>query len=223
MSATGEGFPELGIYTELGRVGKALASPIRLRLLDILTDGERTVEELAADAHVNLKNTSSQLQILRAAQLVAGRRDGVRIHYRLASDDVAALLGVFHRFSRDNVAAVRTEVEMYFAEHADLTPLTAAELRSRLDDGSVLVIDVRPRHEYERGHIPGAISIPLGELREHLDALPTDRRIIAYCQGPYCVASPTAASELAAAQRDSTYVDGGITSWIWSGGRLESA
>jgi rhodanese-related sulfurtransferase/DNA-binding transcriptional ArsR family regulator len=217
------GFPELGIYTELGRVGKALASPVRLRLLDILEEGERTVEDLAATAGFGLKNTSSQLQILRAAQLVASRRDGVRIHYRIASPQVSALLGTFARFAADNVNAVRAEIDAYFVDHRDLIPVTATDLATMLDDDSVLIVDVRDREEFERGHIPGAISVPQNQIRELLDAQPADAKIIAYCQGPYCLASPNAARTLVEADRDATVVEGGLTAWIRSGGALSTS
>ncbi|AZG45305.1 ArsR/SmtB family transcription factor [Gordonia insulae] len=213
-------FPELGIYTELARVGKALASPVRLRLLDILEEGERTVEDLAATAGFGVKNTSSQLQILRAAQLVSSRRDGVRIHYRIASPRVSTLLGAFARFATDNVSTVRAEIDAYFADHRDLVPVTADDLATMIDADAVLVVDVRDPDEFGRGHIPGAISVPQNRIRELLALLPADRRIVAYCQGPYCLASPEAAHELIDAERDATIVEGGLTAWIRSGGSL---
>ncbi|RPA10188.1 metalloregulator ArsR/SmtB family transcription factor [Gordonia sp. OPL2] len=221
--AADDGFPELGIYTELARVGKALASPVRLRLLDILEEGERTVEDLSAASGFGLKNTSSQLQILRSAQLVTNRRDGVRIHYRIASPQVSAILGTFARFAADNVSAVRAEIDAYFSDHRDLVPVTASDLAAMLDDDSVLIVDVRDREEFERGHIPGAISVPQDQIRELLDTQPADARIIAYCQGPYCLASPAAARALMDADRDATVVEGGLTAWIRSGGALSTS
>jgi rhodanese-related sulfurtransferase/DNA-binding transcriptional ArsR family regulator len=216
----GPAFRELGIYTELSRVGKALASPVRLRLLDILEGGEHTVEELSATSGFGVKNTSSQLQILRAAQLVTNRRDGVRIHYRIASPQVSILLGAFTRFAKDNVATVRAEIDAYFAVHRDLVPVTADDLASMIDDDSALVVDVRDPAEFGRGHIPGAISVPQNRIRELLETLPTDRRIVAYCQGPYCLASPDVAHELIGADLDATIVEGGYTAWIRSGGSV---
>lgn len=219
MSGAGP-YPESGIYTELSRVGKALSSPVRLRLLDLLEEHEHTVEQLADAAGFGVKNTSSQLQILRSANLVATRRDGVHIHYRIASPAVSALLGTVAGFARDHVPAVRAEIDSYFADHRQLEPVTAADLAQLLADDAVVVIDVREPEEYSRGHIPGALSVPQNRIRDMLGELPADRRIIAYCQGPYCLASPTVAAELVAAEFDATVVDGGITAWIRSGGAL---
>ncbi|GAA1481382.1 metalloregulator ArsR/SmtB family transcription factor [Gordonia sinesedis] len=216
-------YPEAAIYAELARVGKALASPVRLRLLDLLEEHEYTVEQLADTAGFGVKNTSSQLQILRAAQLVTTRRDGVHIHYRIANPAVSALLGAFSGFARENVASVRAEIDSYFGDHRDLHPVTADDLAELLADDAVLVIDVRDPEDYRRGHIPGAMSVPQNRIRDMLAELPRDRRIVAYCQGPYCLASPTAAARLAAADLDVTIVDGGITGWIRSGRELHTA
>lgn len=220
MSDQSNEYPEARIYTELGRVGQALANPVRLRLLDLLEEAELTVEGLAEASGFGIKNTSSQLQILRAAQLVSARRDGVRIHYRIASPAVSAMLGAFHAFAADNVATVRAEIDDYFSDHRDLTPVSADELAEILADGSAVVVDVRATEEFDRGHIPGSISLPQNRIRELLDTMPADRKIIAYCQGPYCLASPRAAAELADAHREVAVVTGGITAWIRSGRSL---
>ncbi|MGY4721201.1 ArsR/SmtB family transcription factor [Naumannella cuiyingiana] len=214
-------FPELPIYEQLAQVGKALASPIRLRLLDQLEEGESTVEELAARAGVGLKSTSAQLQQLKALQLVAARRDGVRIHYRIASPQVSALLASFEEFAERTVPAVRTAVSEYFAAHPGPEPVTVEELERRMRGGT-MVIDVRSAEEYAKGHVPGALSIPLPHLRDRLAELPADADVIAYCQGPYCLSSPRAVALLGELGREARSVRGGITAWIRSGRELRT-
>lgn len=216
-------YPERAIYEQLGHAAKSLASPTRLRILDVLEQGECTVEELARASGYGLKNTSAQLQQLRAAQLVSSRRDGVRIFYRIASPEVSRLLAAFEAFAENNVSAVRAEVEAYFAVPENLEPVTAEQLASRLDSDDVLVIDVRTADEYAKGHVPGAVSIPLAELTNRLDELPHDGRIIAYCQGPYCLASPKAVRLMAGSGIEARRMHGGITAWIRAGKDIDRA
>jgi rhodanese-related sulfurtransferase len=218
MSARGQrqdvrSFPERPIYDALGQFGKVLGNPVRLRLLDVLERGECTVEELASAAGVELKNTSAQLQQLRAAHLVASRRDGVRIYYRIASPAVSQLLLAFQTFAEEHVATVQESVQEHFARTPYLEPVTARELARRLQDPELVIVDVRPEAEYAKGHIPGAVSIPLPQLARRLDELPAHRRVVAYCEGPYCLASPKAARLLREAGRTVSTIRGGFTSW----------
>ncbi|TMR95691.1 ArsR/SmtB family transcription factor [Nonomuraea basaltis] len=203
-------FPEEPIYQQLARVGKALASPVRLRLLDVLDQRERTVEELAEAAGVALKNTSAQLQQLRAAHLVTSRRAGTHVYYRLADERVSRFLGELQGFAHDRLADLRDAVR---ARLGSLEGVTADELASRLADPGTVIIDVRPAADYAAGHVPGAISVPLAELRGRLDDLPRGAEIVAYCGGPYCVVSPEAVRLLRAHGRDARPLDGGYLAW----------
>jgi DNA-binding transcriptional ArsR family regulator len=180
-------FPEEPVYQQLARIGKALASPVRLRLLDVLDQRERTVEELARESGIPLKNTSAQLQQLRAAHLVTARKEGTRVYYRLADERVSRFLGVFQEFAQDRLADLRDAVTELLGSYA---AVTADELAAKLADPGTLVLDVRSPDAYASGHVPGAVSVPLRELEHRLDELPGGKEIIAYCGGPYCVVSP---------------------------------
>ncbi|MEW9547735.1 ArsR/SmtB family transcription factor [Nonomuraea sp. NPDC050783] len=203
-------FPEEPIYEQLARVAKALASPVRLRLLDVLDQRERTVEELAQAAGVALKNTSAQLQQLRAAHLVTSRKDGPRVYYRLADERVSRFLGELEGFAHDRLADLRDAVRDRLGA---LEGVTADELADRLSDPGTLVLDVRPAADYAAGHVPGAVSVPMAELRERLAGLPRDAAIVAYCGGPYCVVSPEAVRVLRAHGYDARPLDGGFLGW----------
>ncbi len=212
-----------GVYDQLARLGKALSNPVRLRLLDLLEQGEHTVEELARAAEQPVKNTSAQLQQLRAAQLVETRREGVRIHYRLAGRKVSKFLGDFQGFAEETLAEMKVELDELSRKPGGLQRISIKEFRQRLRDQQTVIIDVRPAEEYARGHIPGAVSIPLSELRQRMDELPDDHDVIAYCEGPYCFASGKAVDQLERAGYPVRRLDGGLARWVRSGGRLQSA
>ncbi|QFY11903.1 metalloregulator ArsR/SmtB family transcription factor [Nonomuraea phyllanthi] len=203
-------FPEEPIYEQLARVGKALASPVRLRLLDVLDQRERTVEELAQAAGVPLKNTSAQLQQLRSAHLVTGRKEGARVYYRVADERVSRFLAELRGFAHDRLADLRDAVR---ARLGSLEGVTAGELAARLADPGTVVVDVRPVTDFAAGHVPGAISLPLAELRERLDELPRQARIVAYCGGPYCAVSSQAVRLLGEHGYDARTLDGGYLGW----------
>ncbi|PZG12843.1 ArsR/SmtB family transcription factor [Nonomuraea aridisoli] len=211
-------FAEEPIYEQLARVGKALASPVRLRLLDVLDQRERTVEELAQAAGVPLKNTSAQLQQLRAAQLVTSRKDGTRVYYRLADDGVSRFLGELQAFAEGRLAELRDAVR---ARMGSLEGVTADELADRLADPGTVVVDVRSAGDYAAGHVPGAISVPLAELRERLAELPRQAEVVAYCGGPYCVVSPEAVRLLREHGYTARPLDGGLLGWRRGGKELE--
>ena len=181
---------------QFARVGKALASPRRIELLDLLAQGERSVEALAAAADMPLALASSHLQVLRAARLVERRRDGARVRYRLAGDDVLRLLATLRRVARARLAEVEQLVGTYLTDHDRLEPVSREELAARLAAGEAVVLDVRPYQEYQAGHVAGARSIPVEELEARLAELPADQEIIAYCRGPYCLFAPTAVETL---------------------------
>ena len=175
------------LFDAFARAAKALASGRRIELLDVLANGERTVDALAGEVGLSVANTSQHLQILRQAGLVATRREGTSIHYRLAAPEVFELWRTLRTLAASRLAEVERLAAAYLGGRDDLEPVTRGELTRRLEDGDDLVVlDVRPAAEYAAGHLPGAVSIPVGELRRRLAELPGDREIVAYCRGPYC-------------------------------------
>ena len=175
------------LFDQFARVGKALASGKRLELLDLLAQGERTVDALAKSAELGLTTASAHLQSLKQANLVATRRDGTKIYYRLAGDDVAQLFALLRTVAEDHLPDVQTARDTYLG--TDTEEVGRDELLDRVRSGRATVIDVRPAEEYAAGHIPGAVSIPLDELTDRLAELPADQEIVAYCRGAYCVLS----------------------------------
>ncbi|KIE23684.1 ArsR family transcriptional regulator [Streptomyces sp. MUSC 125] len=204
------------IYTELARVGKVLANPLRLRLLDLLDGRERTVEQLSHESGIPFKNTSAQLQQLRSAHLVSSRKDGTRVLYRLADDEVAQFLGVFQQFAERRLADLRSVINDQLGDLSALEPVTVDELTARVGGGA-LVIDVRPSDDYAMGHVPGALSLPSEHLLSRLDELPGDAEIIAYCHGPFCVTSAECVRLLRAHDRHARHLVGGFTRWHRTG------
>ncbi|MET8048539.1 metalloregulator ArsR/SmtB family transcription factor [Streptosporangium sp. NPDC005286] len=215
-------FPEEPIYRQLARIGRTLASPVRLRLLDVLDQGECTVEQLSEEADIPLKNTSAQLQQLRAAHLVTSRKAGTRVYYRLADERVSRFLGELQDFAAERLADLREAVSEHLGEVAVLEAVTADELAGRLDDPDIVIVDVRSAADHARGHVPGSVSIPLAELRDRLDELPRDMEIVAYCGGPYCVVSPEAVRLLRDHGFPARPLDGGLTRWRRTGRRLQT-
>src|SRR3990170_3780545 len=175
---------------QVARIGKALASPRRIELLDLLAQGEHRVETLAAETDMSVTLTSAHLQALRKAGLVETRREGPRVFYRLAGDDVLELVSALRTVAHDHLAEVEQVVRAYFGAPDELEPIGRDELVDRARSGDVLLLDLRPREEYEAGHIPGAVSIPLDDLEGRLALLPAEAEIVAYCRGPYCVMAP---------------------------------
>lgn|SRR5579883_3198536 len=175
------------LYAEFALLGKALANPHRLELLDLLAQGARSVEELAHETGLSLANASAHLQVLRRARLVEADKQGVRVLYRLAAPEVFELWRALRDVGRERIAEIDRLVETYLTDRRQLEAIDRAELLRRLQAGSVEVIDVRPAIEYRQGHIAGARSIPIEELERRLAELPREREIVAYCRGPYCV------------------------------------
>src|SRR5258708_5582292 len=178
------------MYEQFARMGKALANPARLELLDLLAQGERSVEELAAAAGMKVSNTSAQLRALAAAGLVAARRDGTRVCYRLAGEEVAAFAGRVQELAASRIAEAERAARGYLGDVAALEPVARDELFRRQRTQEVLVLDVRPAAEYAAGHIPGAVSVPHDQLAARLSELPAGPDIVAYCRGRYCVFPP---------------------------------
>lgn len=184
------------LYAQFGRIGNAVASPKRLELLDLLSQGEKRVEQLAEQSATPLKNTSAHLRVLRQARLVETRRDGTYVFYRLAAEDVFRCVRDLESLGRCRLAEVEQVATMYIDGRDELEPVTITELRKRMRRGDVTVLDVRPQDEYLAGHIPGALSIPVAQLKRRLSEIPKSREVVAYCRGPYCVYSVEAVSIL---------------------------
>lgn len=205
------------LYEQVARMGKALASPKRLELLEVLAQGEQSVDALAQQLGIDMKLTSAHLKALREARLVEGRREGKYMVYRLSGADVA-VLGVQLRAVAE---AHLLEFQRAFAQLVNtperLTPLDRKSLMAQARRGEVVVIDVRPAHEYDTAHLPHARSVPLNELRQRLAALPKDREIVAYCRGPFCLMSDEAVALLRAEGFQARKLADGVSEWRAAG------
>lgn len=175
------------IYEQFARVTKALSSPRRLELLDLLTQGPRTVEALARAAGLSPANASQRLKALRSARLVEAEKNGLFVTYRLADAEVAMLFLTLRRIAESRLAEVELITREFLAARQPMESVDREELLRRVRDGAVTLLDVRPREEYAAGHIPGALSLPLPELERRLGELSKKRDVVAYCRGPYCV------------------------------------
>lgn len=175
------------LYEQFSRIGKAISSARRLELLEILAQGERTVDVLAKETALSVANTSHHLLALKDAGLVEADRRGLHVHYRLAGDDVFELVRLVRILSERHLAEVDRIVRTYFTARDELEPVGREELIERVQAGTVLVLDVRPATEYRAGHIPGAVSLPVGDIQRRIDELPPGTEIVAYCRGPYCL------------------------------------
>ena len=184
------------LFDGFAEVAKALASGRRAEIVDVLSQGERSVEAIAGELGQSLANTSHHLRALAHAGLVSTRRDGTRIFYALSSERVAALWAALRDIAAEHVAGIDRLAAAYLGDRAGLEAISREELAARLDLGDVIVLDVRPDAEYRAGHIPGARSVPPGELRRSLAALPEGTEVVAYCRGPYCVYADDAVREL---------------------------
>lgn len=207
----GDRAAKTALFEQFARVGKALGSGKRLELLDLLAQGERTVEALARAADLGLTTASAHLQTLKHANLVTTRREGTKVHYRLAGTDVAALYALVRTVAGEHLPDVNAASAAYLGP--DTEQVTRDELMDRAQSGNAIVLDVRPREEYDAGHIPDAISIPVEQLADHLDDLPADQEIIAYCRGAYCVLAHDAVRLLAAHDRRASRLADGMLEW----------
>jgi len=205
------------LYEQFARLGKAVASPRRIELLDLLCQGERTVEGLAKATRMGVTNTSAHLQVLRQARLVETRREGVRVFYRLADEEVCRFFFALRDLGRARLAEVEQVVRDYFDARDELEPVSRESLLHRMEHGEVAVLDVRPVEEYAAGHIPGSASVPLVELQHRLGELPRDVEIVAYCRGPYCVLAPEALTILRASGFRAQRLEDGFPEWRLAG------
>jgi rhodanese-related sulfurtransferase/DNA-binding transcriptional ArsR family regulator len=203
------------LYQQFARVGKALASPKRLELLDLLTQGERCVEDLAGQATLGMTSCSAHLQVLHNARLVVTRKQGTRVFYSLASDDVARLQATVRDVAASLLAEVGSARDAYLGDPVE--EISRGELLRRAGSGEVIVLDVRPDAEYLAGHIPGSVCIPIDELSARLADIPADAEVVAYCRGPYCVFAHDAVRLLRASGRRARRLAGGMPEWRLAG------
>lgn len=201
------------IWEQFARMAKGLANPRRMELLDLLAQSPRTVEALAQLSGMSVANTSQHLQVLKGASLVATERQGTYVSYRLATPEVEDLLGSLRRLAETQIAEVSHLTRTFLEERHLLEPVSQKELVARVRKGEVTVLDVRPPEEFQAGHIPGAISVPLAELKQHLALLPKGREIVAYCRGPYCVLAVEAVTLLKTRGFKAHRLEAGVPDW----------
>lgn len=203
------------MFDAFADVAKAMASGRRAELVDVLAQGERSVEELAAEIGQSVANTSHHLHVLAASGLLVSRREGTRVIYRLASNRVSELWAAVRQVASTHLAGLSRLTEAYLGDRSELEAVTRRDLTRRLDE--VVVVDVRPRAEYEAGHIPGARSIPIAELRRRLRTLPNDVEVVAYCRGPYCAFADDAVRELRGRGYEARRLEDGLPEWRQAG------
>lgn len=195
------------------QVAKALAHRHRIELIDLLAQAERSVDDLATETGLPVANVSQHLQVLRTAQMVEVRRQGSRKFYRLTDEKVFAIWSTIRAFGEERLAEVERMVKSFFGDRELLEPLSAEGLSERIEEGDVVVLDVRPENEFKSGHIEGAISIPIRDLKRRLKELPRKREIVAYCRGPYCIYSHEAVAELTAHGFKARRLEIGLPDW----------
>jgi rhodanese-related sulfurtransferase/predicted transcriptional regulator len=200
-------------YGQLARIGKALSSPKRLELLDLLCQSERAVEALAEETCMSFANTSQHLQVLEAARLVEARRKGRFVVYSLADALVCDFFRAYRVLGEDRLAEIEQIQRRFLAEQGELSPVDRETLIQRVQSREVIVIDVRPTEEYQTGHIPGALGIPVKDLRRRLAELPRNKDIVAYCRGPYCVLAIDAVRLLRSRGRRAFRLDASVHDW----------
>lgn len=205
------------IYEQFSRIGKAVASPKRLELLDLLCQSEKTVETLTRETGLTLANASQHLQVLRAARLVETEKEGLYVKYRLADELVCQFFRSMRVLAENRLAEVEMINRRFLEGKEGMEPVDRNELLKRVKDGAVTVLDVRPKDEYRSGHIPGALSVPLGKLKEWLSKLPKDREIVAYCRGPYCVLAVQAVEMLRKKGFNAIRLEEGVQDWLAMG------
>ena len=205
------------LYGQFARIGKAVASPHRLELLELLAQGERTVESLANESGISVANASQHLQTLRDAGLIESRKRGVFVHYRLADDSVFALSRALRTVAERRLADLERLVREHFDGRSHPEPVSMDELLERMRSGAVVILDTRPANEYAAGHIVGAISLPVEELNERLRRLPKGKEYVAYCRGPYCVYADRAVEALTKSGRRARRLRDGFPEWKAAG------
>jgi len=209
------------LYGQLARIGKALASPHRLEMLELLAQGERTVESLATELGLSLANTSQHLQVLRQAALIEGRKDGLFVHYRLADPGVFEVSRALRTVAERRLADLERLVREQFGDRLDAEPVKMEDLLRRARSPQMVILDTRPAGEYAAGHIAGAISVPVDDLQKRLQRFPKNKEYVAYCRGPYCVYADRAVELLRAHGRRARRLLEGFPEWRAAGFPIE--
>ena len=205
------------IYEQFSRIGKAVSSPKRLELLDLLCQGEKTVETLTGETGLTLANASQHLQVLRGARLVEAEKEGLYVKYRLADQMVCQFFRSMRVLAENRLAEVELINRRFLEGKEGMEPVDRDDLLKRVIERAVTVLDVRPAEEYRAGHIPGALSVPLGQLKELLSKLPKDQDVVAYCRGPYCVLAVEAVELLRNKGFTAIRLEEGIQDWLAMG------
>jgi rhodanese-related sulfurtransferase len=215
--------PKREVFAELARIGNALSSAVRLELLELLAQGERSVDELSTLTGTTVANASQHLQRLKQAGLIEGRKAGQFVFYRIRGDDVVRMLSAVSQVGQAQLAEVEKIVKLYFLAKDELEPVAPRELLDRARKGLVTVLDVRPHEEFAAGHVPGAVNIPVEELSRRLRELPKGREVIAYCRGPFCLMSFDAIELLRRKGFKARRLRDGMPEWRAAGHAVEKA
>ena len=205
------------LFTQFARVGKALSNANRLELLEFLAQGSRSVESLASVAKLSIANTSQHLQQLRQSGLVISRKEGLKVYYSISGDDVIALLDSLREVAERHLSDVDKLVNTYLTAKDNLEPILAAELLEKAKANLITVLDVRPKEEYEAGHVQGAINIPIEELESHLADFNPEQEIVAYCRGPHCILAFDAVAQLREKGFQARRLENGFPEWKIAG------
>ena len=213
--------PKALLFEQFARIGQALSSGPRLELLELLAQGEYSVDALAQLTGLSVANTSRHLQQLRLAGLIVARKEGQFVHYRLAGDEVVRLIYALGAVGETYSAEVERLITTFLADKDSLEPVPAEEVLERARNGLVTLLDVRPSHEYAAGHIPGAVNIPLTEINKRLHELPANREVVAYCRGPYCLMAFEAVALLRKKGRKARRLQDGLPEWRLRGLPIE--
>ena len=211
------------VYEQFARVGKAVSAPKRLELLELLCHGPRTVETLAGQAALSVANASRHLQVLRGAGLVESEKRGLYVEYRVADEQVSRFYLALRSLAESRLAGIEKVTREFFEERDGLEAIPGEELIRRVKCGEVTILDVRPAEEYRAGHIPGAISMPVAEIKARLDELPKGRDVIAYCRGPYCVMAAEAVDVLRKKGVRAHRLEQGVLEWRARGWRVDAS
>ncbi|HEC19028.1 MAG TPA: metalloregulator ArsR/SmtB family transcription factor [Gammaproteobacteria bacterium] len=211
------------LFTQFARVGKALSNGNRLELLELLAQGERSVDELARVSGLSVANTSQHLQQLRQAGLIVSRKLGLKVFYRLSGDDVLTLFEALRAVAQRHLAEVERLVNTFLTVKDALEPIPREELLERTRQGRVTVLDVRPPEEFAAGHVPGAVNVPLAELEAHLQDLDPAHEVVAYCRGPHCVLAFDAVVQLRELGLNARRLEDGFPEWKQAGLPVETA
>lgn len=209
------------LFTQFARVGKALSNANRLELLEFLAQGSRSVESLAKVSKLSIANTSQHLQLLRQTGLVTSRKEGLKVFYSLNGDDVIGMLAALRNVAERHLSEVDKLVNTYLTSKDSLKPIAATELIKMADENLVTILDVRPTEEYDAGHLPGAINIPIDELHQHLKDFQSGQEVVAYCRGPHCILAFDAVAQLREEGLQARRLENGFPEWKVAGYPIE--